>query len=364
MPIVKPEDMKFTDKTFSMIIYGSPGIGKTTLALSAPDPILMDFDHGIARVRAYHRKLTMVDKDYFEVLDDIESDEVKNAKTLIIDTGGSFVNYLQDWAKKVDPKNNCQKDGKTISIKGFGAVKQEFQRFTGYIRDVLHKNVIYVFRSNEEKGTDGNTMQRLLCEGAARNVVWQPCDFGGFVQMAGTTRTITFTPTEEFFAKGCFGISGTRTIPELTGPNVPNDFLTKLFAEAQANIAAENEYFAPLREQYEKVMAEASALISDIDSPEAANAAGAAIGKMEHSLTSYSEIKTMFREKITELGYVFDRETKLYSERPVEQAPEAPAEPPAETPAEAPAEAEQPAEPAKPAAPKKPTRRAAAKKGE
>lgn len=360
MSIVHPEDMQFNDETFSMIIYGSPGIGKTTLALSAPAPVLMDFDHGSKRVKAYHRKETMSVKDYFEVLDDLESPEVKNAKTLIIDTGGSLVTYLQDWAKKVDPKTNCQKDGKTISIKGFGAVKAEFQRFTNYIRDVLHKNVIYVFHSDEQKGTDGNPIQRLQCEGAARNIVWQPCDFGGFVQMVGTTRTITFTPTEEFFAKGCFGISGTRTIPELTGPNVPNDFLTKLFAEAQANIAAENEYFAPLREQYEKVMAEASALISDIDSPEAANAAGAAIGKMEHSLTSYSEIKTMFREKIAELGYVFDRETKLYSERPVEQAPEAPAE----APAEPPAEAEQPAEPAKPAAPRKPTRRGTAKKGE
>ena len=26
--IVKPENMNFSDKTFSMIIYGSPGVGK------------------------------------------------------------------------------------------------------------------------------------------------------------------------------------------------------------------------------------------------------------------------------------------------------------------------------------------------
>ena len=53
--IVKPENMNFSDKTFSMIIYGSPGVGKTTLALSAPDPILLDFDRGVSRVRAEHR---------------------------------------------------------------------------------------------------------------------------------------------------------------------------------------------------------------------------------------------------------------------------------------------------------------------
>ena len=62
--ITLPEEMTFTDKNFSMILYGPPGIGKTTPALSAPDPILIDFDHGISRVKAQHRKATMVCKTY------------------------------------------------------------------------------------------------------------------------------------------------------------------------------------------------------------------------------------------------------------------------------------------------------------
>lgn len=54
--IKKPNEMTFTDKKFSMILYGAPGVGKTTLALSAPDPILIDFDRGVSRVKAYHRE--------------------------------------------------------------------------------------------------------------------------------------------------------------------------------------------------------------------------------------------------------------------------------------------------------------------
>ena len=50
--IVTPENMSFDSKKFSMILYGSPGVGKTTLALSAPDPILIDFDRGMSRVRS------------------------------------------------------------------------------------------------------------------------------------------------------------------------------------------------------------------------------------------------------------------------------------------------------------------------
>lgn len=310
--IVKPEEMKFTDKTFSMILYGSPGIGKTTLALSAPKPVLIDFDRGIARVKAYHRQLTIVCKDYYEVLHDIESPEVKECETIVIDTGGSLVTFLQDYVMKEDPKVNQQKNG-ALSLKGYGAVKQEFIRLTNLVRDIMHKNIIYVFHSNEDKDKDGNPIQRLLCEGATRNIVWQPCDFGGYMQMIGNQRTISFTPTQEYFAKGCYGINGDIVIPELKGPEQENNFLTRLFDKARANIAKENEYYAPLRDQYECTMAEAEALIKAIDSPEAAtDAAVNVIPKMNHALTSLAEIRAMFGEAIKTLGYVWDKDKKLY----------------------------------------------------
>lgn len=309
--IKQPNELTFNDKKFSMILYGSPGVGKTTLALSAPNPILIDFDRGVSRVKSYHRKLTIVCSTYEEVLHDIESPEVKDCETIIIDTGGSFVSFLQAWAMKVNPAVNCQKDGKTISIKGFGAVKLEFQRFTNYVRDTLNKNVIYVFHSDEQKDKDGNPQQRLLCEGAAKNIVWQPCDFGGFVQMIGNSRVISFTPTQEFFAKGCYGIEGQFTVPTV-GPADRNDFLTTLFEKARANIAAEAEAFAPVKEQYDKVMEEAKSIIDAIKTAEDATAAVESIPKLEHALTSKKEASALLAAKAAELGFTFDKKEKKY----------------------------------------------------
>ena len=71
--IVTPENMSFDTKKFSMILYGSPGVGKTTLALSAPDPILIDFDRGMSRVRTQHRKTSIFCDTYEDVLTDLES---------------------------------------------------------------------------------------------------------------------------------------------------------------------------------------------------------------------------------------------------------------------------------------------------
>ena len=316
--IKQPIDMTFDDKKFSMILYGSPGVGKTTLALSAPDPIIIDFDRGLSRVKAQHRKTAITCDTYEEVLQDIESPEVAACQTIIIDTGGSFVTFLQAWAMKTNPAVNCQKDGKTISIKGFGAVKQEFQRFTNYVRDTLNKNLIYVFHSDEQKDKDGNPQQRLLCEGAAKNIVWQPCDFGGYIQMIGENRVIGFSPEQEYFAKGCYGISGRYNIPNL-GPNDKNDFLTRIFEKAKANIAEESAAYAPVKEAYDAAIAKGAEIVAGITDVETANAAMLLMSDIEHALTSKKEVGVMFNSKIKELGLFWDPVLKKYTATPEEK---------------------------------------------
>ena len=43
-------------KAISVLIYGQPGAGKSTLGVSAPGPVVVfDFDGGIRRVNMAHR---------------------------------------------------------------------------------------------------------------------------------------------------------------------------------------------------------------------------------------------------------------------------------------------------------------------
>lgn len=303
--IVKPEAMDFSGQRFSAIIYGSPGVGKTTLALSAPDPILLDFDRGISRVRAQHRKPTSVCNTYEEVLEDIHSPEMSDFQTIVIDTGGSFITFLKDWSMRTKQGARL-KNGEFNSLKGFGFVKAEFNRFTEEIKTTLNKNVIYVFHSVESTDKDGNPVQRLLCEGATKNTVWMSCDFGGYVQMIGDQRYICFTPEQEFFAKGSHGIHGKRAIPVLAS-DTQNDFMTRLFDEARANIKAENDMFAPVRERYQAVMLQVAEIINGVVDADAANAAVASIQTLEHALTSQKEASAMLKEKAGALGLVYSK---------------------------------------------------------
>lgn len=309
MAIYTPDQMDFSNKKFSMIISGSPGIGKTTLALSAPDPILIDFDKGISRVKAQHRKMTIMADTYEEILKDMESPQVQSAQTVVIDTGGSFVTYLQDWAKRSNPTLNCQRNG-ALSQKGFGTVKAEFCRFTNQLQYVMNKNIIYVFHTVEEKDGDV-TKHRLLCEGSARNIVWQPCDLGCFFQIVGGKRVAGFTPTEQYFAKGCFGIKDIQVVPELDD-EIPNDFITKLFERAKQNIAAEASVFQDEREKYETAMKAAREIIDSVVDADSALAAGKAVKGIPHCLTSEKESKAMLARKIKKMGLKWDKEAGQY----------------------------------------------------
>jgi hypothetical protein len=195
-------------------------------------------------------------------------------------------------------------------LKGWGAVKSEFVRFTNMLQYTFNKNIIYIFHTVEEKEKDA-TKQRLLCEGAAKNIVWQPCDIGCFLQIIGDDRVAGFSPTEEYFAKGCFGVSGMRKLARL-GENIPNDFLTTLFAEMQTCIAEENKIYEAEKENYSKAMEAGKKLVAKIKNAETANSVAEEIEKIVHALTSRKEIGAMARARVTELGLKWNREKKVY----------------------------------------------------
>jgi len=313
MAIVRPESMDFSKQTFSAIIYGSPGMGKTTLAISSPKPVLIDFDNGVSRVAAAHRVPTIVCSTYEEVLEDIDSPDMKEFETIVIDTGGSFITYLKDWALRTKKDAKTQK-GTPNTLKIFGYAKTEFAAFTEKITKVMHKNVIYVFHTEEKADKDGNPVQRLMCEGAVKNLVWNPCDFGGYLQMINNERKLCFTPTDGYFAKGTHGIVGNITVPVLDS-KTPNDFMTRLFDQARRSIIEEAAANSKQRAQYDETMGDVRAIVDGVTDQDTANQALDLISNLEHALTSRKEAGALLNAKAKELGLKYDAKAKAYVPR-------------------------------------------------
>ena len=306
MPIVKPENMDFSNKNIIMIISGLPGTGKTTLALSAPDVLLIDTDEGMARVNPAHRKDASICKTYEEVLADIKAAEGQY-KTIVIDTCGALIEYMKDWAIRTEPKAS-KKDG-GFSLQGYGVIKSEFIRLSAELRKKF--NVIYLFHENMTK-QDETVFYELVVEGSARVVCWQPADIGGHLFIQNGKRYLGFTPTENYSAKSAYGIKGLIEVPELKDGE-PNDFLTKLFAKVRSNLEQESKSLAPEKAKYDEAMKEAKAIVECVHNPADVPEAVKAISLLEHGLTSQKEAKALLKARMDELGIIYDKATKTYT---------------------------------------------------
>ena len=305
--IKKPNEVVTSKKKIRFLLAGFPGIGKTTLALSAPKPLLIDVDRGIDRVAARNRKDFTQPETYEELLNDLKGD-LGDYETLVFDTGGKLLDLMKPYVIKKDSKNG-QKDGQTLSIKGYGAVGKEFQRLMDYAFYQLNKNVVVIFHAKEDKDGEA-TKLRILVEGSTKDNVWQPMDLGGFVEMYNGKRTIGFDNCERYYAKGTHGIKGIIDIPSLDN-GTPNDFLTRLFDKVNQNIEEEQKYFEEQNEEYKKVMNEISPSIENM-TEDTVNVVMEQIKNANHVLTSEKELKHQFKQKLDSLNMKWDFDQKKY----------------------------------------------------
>jgi hypothetical protein len=304
--IKKPTEMNFSDKNIIMIVSGLPGTGKTTLALSAPDVLLIDTDEGMARVNPAHRKDSSICKTYEEILSDLKAAEGQY-KTIVIDTCGALIEYMKDWAIRTDPKAS-KKDG-GFSLQGYGTIKTEFLRLSAELRKKF--NVIYLFHENMTRNGDEGVFYDLVVEGSAKVICWQPADLGAHLFIQNGRRYLGFTPTEQYSAKSAYGIKGLVEVPELKDGE-PNDFLTKLFSKVRENLNKESNELAPQKEAYSKAMVSARFIVESVQTPEDVADAAKSIKALEHALTSEKEATALLKARINELGIVWNKQTKQY----------------------------------------------------
>ena len=125
MAIKQPSEITTMNKKVRLLIAGYPGISKTTTALSAPKPLLIDVDKGIDRVAAQYRQPFIQPDSYEELLDDLTAENLREYETLVFDTGGQLLKLMAEWAKRQNTAN-VQRDG-SLSLKGYGVVGREFE---------------------------------------------------------------------------------------------------------------------------------------------------------------------------------------------------------------------------------------------
>ena len=307
MPIKKPNELDFSNKKYEIIIAGLPGLGKSTLAQSAPRPLLVDLDKGIDRVDAEFRKDTLAVATYEELVSELKTDDLSMYDTIIIDTGGVLVDYMKDYAIADNPKN-AKNDG-TLALCGYGYVNKLFNDFHTLLKS-LNKNIVWCFHA-KEVSEDDILKLRLDVEGKTKDTIWRSVDIGGFIEMKGKDRLLTFCPCQKFYAKQTHGVADSYILPDIHSTH-KNTFLADLINHITNTLNNEVKSASKDKEEYEYTMNELRPRIDKAQNENDINDLLFTFKNTKFVLTSEVELKALFSKKIKDLDLKYNKELGAY----------------------------------------------------
>lgn len=305
----KPSELAY-NSTIKALVYGQPGLGKSTLALSTPDPVLFDFDGGIQRVNGAFQCPTLQVQNWTEVLQALQEleKEPNDFKTIVIDTAGKMLDYMSTYIIQQD--NRLGKRDGSLTLQGFGARKIMFINFLKRV-SMMGKHVIFVAHEREEKDGDIRIVRPEIGGSSAGDLI-KELDLVGYMQAIGNKRTISWTPQEKFYAKNTCNLPPMQEIPviidaqgKITGHN---DFMSNIFENYDKYLKQESS----TRKEYDELISEIEGEVACISDAEQANSYVLSMKDKKQIWDSNAHAKSLITDRCKELGLKFNKTTKKY----------------------------------------------------
>jgi hypothetical protein len=304
----QPYQIETTHLKLSGLLYGQPGSWKSTTALSMPNPVLIDADNGVHRINIRHRVPTLQVNSYQEVLDLIASSEIKPFETIVVDTVGRLLDYIDVHIIKENPKNG--QAGGQLSLKGWGV---RAATFSAFIKTVLTmgKHILFVAHEREDKDGDTKIIRPDFGGGKAGSELIKDLDFVGYMEMIGREHTISFAPTDRYYAKNSAKLDDVLKIPYMKDGD-PNNFMIGIVSRFKDAVDRETEQL----KEYAVLMEQVKASIDGVVNAETANVFVDEMknGKIPDIWDSRMKSRAMFGERVKTLGLHYDTESKAYVE--------------------------------------------------
>jgi hypothetical protein len=283
--------------TFTGLVYGQPGVGKSTLALSAPNPVCIDTDGGMYRIDKRYQVAVLQPSCYDDVLELLNGQELASYETVVVDTLGKLIDLMGVHVGAKYPKYR-QSNG-ILTMQGWGVLKQEFSALVRLLRG-LDKNLIFVAHESEEKEGDV-TRKRPDASGSARKDIVKELDWMGYMEVTGGKRTISFEPGAAHYAKNSLGLDKVIEIPPITERN---DFIVRAVIGTMQERAKRDRAMAL---DYDCLRNELDIAITAAQDLETINRIYAYLGKAKHVWDSKLWAWNLLINRAAQLGLKYDR---------------------------------------------------------
>jgi hypothetical protein len=298
--IKKPSQITARTK-LRALIYGQPGIGKTTLALSSPNSLLIDADDGIGRVREDFWKDTVQVKTYADVLA-VFSEDLSAYDTLVFDTAGKILDLMTAYIIKANSKHGYAGN---LSIQGYGERKKLFINLISQASNI-GKNVVFVAHENEEKDGDIKVVRPAL-SGSSLGDLIKELDVVGYMYSTGKKRMISFDACERFYGKNTIQLPPeSEILPIKEGGK--NDFLSLLVDRLKEQSEKRAETVKKYGELIEVIKLASESIINQ----ETANIYVETCKGLDVIWDSNLVARSLLSDKVKELNLSYDKDSKKY----------------------------------------------------
>lgn len=302
--LTKPSDLK-SPTTIKGLILGDTNNGKTTLALSAPDPILVDFEGGLARVSKQWQTVSMQCKGFGDFLDFLSSKEIKQFKTIVIDPLGEMADQIKAYVIKRDPK--VIKDPRKL----YPAIAGEFKNMWTLLKD-KGLSIIFISHTDEVMKDDVESL-KIRCEGSfIKNFLPTQMDFVAILRRRDskgkTERILDFQKNESFtFAKRFEGLEDSLEVPTINGAN---NFLSEVVWRKWEEKGVKEE---KANQDFDILIEELKSRILNIQDLDQLNLYYSSIyNKHDKVWSSYQMEAKFLKDKVEGLGCEFDASSKEF----------------------------------------------------
>ena len=180
----------------NILLYGTPGIGKTSIACSSERPILCDFDRGA------HRSEFRSEAWRFDTWQDfamLGEKELGPYKTIILDTTGRALDLLTQHLFIENPKFKTASG--TLTLQGWGALKATFGAKMAQLR-LLGKDIL-MLAHDKETSKDEITGFRADIQGGTYAEIFKLADSVAYFGAGGEKNRglLDFDPKPEHSGK-------------------------------------------------------------------------------------------------------------------------------------------------------------------
>ena len=164
----------------TLLLYGAPKVGKTTMLSKLDDCLILDTEKGSRMIEGYIQEVNTRD-ELIDTLVEIKESKDVSYKYIAIDT----IDKVAEWAEK----RVCEEEGvRSIADlafgKGYGLAREKVSKTVSAFKEIAEHLIIIGHRKVAYAVTEGNTIvipESLDLTGKLKNIIMSACDAIGYV---------------------------------------------------------------------------------------------------------------------------------------------------------------------------------------